>query len=376
MANANSRGAEAADRQVLFLALDTYSRLGGLQRFNQRVVGGLEGIARTEGWKQPRVHLMRDTKADIPEVLAQHVVGFGPNRLKFVKDSIIAARNSDLVMLGQLNLLPLSPLLKLSNPALKIILFVHGIEVWNDPAYRRKRFYEPALLKFVDRVAAVSRHTAERMQREFGVPSASFFLIPNAVDGPLYSVDPSQSECIFLSVTRMAAHDHGKNLDAVLRAFASLSDRRPEARLEIVGDGVLRPELEELAHQLGLRNRVTFLGRVSDAELEACYQRARGFVLPSSKEGFGIVYLEAWKYGIPVICGRLGASHEVVTDGEDGFIVDETSDTELSNAMLTLLDNPTRAREMGRAGLEKVKRSYLDGSFRTNLLKLMQESMT
>ena len=72
-----------------------------------------------------------------------------------------------------------------------------------------------------------------------------------------------------------------------------------EIILEIVGDGVLRPGLESLAAQIGVERSVRFLGRLADEDLKNAYARASVFAMPSSKEGFGIVYLEAWQFGLP-----------------------------------------------------------------------------
>ncbi|WP_353844896.1 glycosyltransferase family 4 protein [Rhizobium sp. CSW-27] len=360
--------------RILFLALDTYSRTGGLQRFNQRVISCLSDIAGKTMIRDCRVMIMRDVDRDIPPVRQVAVRGFGPRRLSFMRDALAAARRSDILFLGQINLLPVGFLAKLINPRLKICLFVHGVEVWNDPVYRAKRWYEPMLLKAVSMVASVSRYTAEIMSREFSVDPAKFRLFPNAVDAPVGEDDVARDpEPVVLCVTRMALHDHGKNVDKLLHAFKLVLERRPAARLEIVGDGVLKPELVALADSLDIASAVTFHGRVSDAVLDECYRRACCFVLPSSKEGFGIVYLEAWKYGLPVICSNQGASREVVTDQVDGFVIDPSDIAGLAAALETLLTDPQKSAAMGEAGKQKLLSRYLNTHFRSNLEHLLGE---
>lgn len=353
---------------LLFLGPDTYSQLGGLQQFNRRLIAAL---AKDDGVGRLRVHLMRDRAEHMPSDVAADIVGFGADRIGFVRQSLRAARGARMLLLGQINLLPVGWLAKRMNPRLKLVLFVHGIEVWNDPQYRRRRFYEPALLGAVDRVASVSRYTAMQMHRHFGTPVERFAIFPNAVDGPIMAPS-AQATRMLLAVTRMAAHDRGKNLDSVLRAFAMLEPDLGDVMLEIVGDGELRAGLEALAVELGISARVRFLGRVSDAELAECYRRAGAFILPSSKEGFGIVYLEAWKFGLPVICGTEGASREVVGDGIDGLVVDPADRHALASAMAALLRDPERARAMGERGARKVAEHYLDANFRTNLAELIR----
>jgi hypothetical protein len=199
-------------------------------------------------------------------------------------------------------------------------LFVHGDEVWNDPRHRNKHWYETWFLRALTKIVSVSAFTAGTMAREFNVPLAKFGLLPNAVD-PLKTLpSPSMRQpATILTVTRLGSSDREKNVGQMIRAVVKLKQILPGLTYEIAGDGPLRPELEALASDLGVGDVVKFLGFVTDAELDAAYARATVFALPSSKEGIGIVYLEAWQRGLPVICSSEGASKEIVTDAVDGF---------------------------------------------------------
>lgn len=117
---------------------------------------------------------------------------------------------------------------------------------------------------------------------------------------------------------------------------------------------------------------VRFHGRLSDTDLARAYDRASLFVLPSSKEGFGIVYLEAWQRDLPVICSIYGASSEVVTDGVDGFAVDPDDTPALTERMHSLLVDPERARAFGTAGHAKVEAQYLNPAFQKRLGTLLR----
>nr|WP_230989474.1 glycosyltransferase family 4 protein [Devosia faecipullorum] len=300
--------------------------------------------------------------------------GYDTDRFSFAWATLRAARSADTLLLGHINLLPLGWLAKAFKPRLRLILFVHGIEVWDDPAYRRRRWYEPALLRAVACVASVSQETARIMAERLNVPASRFAILPNAIDGPVRVKPTSPQQPVFLCVTRMEAHDHGKNIDKLLQAFA-LMPRESGAVLEIIGDGALRPRLQALSETLEGSERVRFLGRVSDDERDAAYRRASAFVLPSTKEGFGIVYLEAWKHGLPVICGHVGGARDIVTDGEDGFVVDPENIVDLASSMRRLATNPSRAAVMGRKGAQKLTASYLDDSFRKNLSLLLTEAL-
>ncbi|CDZ62981.1 Glycosyltransferase, family 1 [Neorhizobium galegae bv. orientalis] len=366
------RRAQAQNAGILFLALDTYGRIGGIQRFNQRVIAALAEISSDKGWTRPAVHVMRDGKADIPETTAAAIRAFGPRRLDFVVHSAVAALNCKILFLGHINLLPVGLICKLLSPRIKLVLFVHGDEVWNDPAYRRMRFYEPLMARAFSRIASVSAFTASRMQEAFKLPHEKFTLFPNAIDDDI-DRQPQKSGCNILTVTRLDRQDRGKNIDALIKAVALFKRRNVECVLRIVGEGPLRSELASLARELAVEERVEFLGRVSDARLAEAYAQACLFAMPSSKEGFGIVFLEAWLHGLPVICGTQDAAVEIVTDGIDGYAVNPWDIEALAAKIGMLLAHPDMAAAMGEAGADKVRSRYLMEHFKGNLEKIIAE---
>jgi phosphatidylinositol alpha-1,6-mannosyltransferase len=349
---------------VLFLALDTYSRIGGIQAFNQRIIACLDKAA-----GRPLVHIMRDVQDDVTRCSSVRIKAFGSNRFGFIRASVAVARHVQVLLVGHINLLPVAILCRLANPALRIVLFAHGDEVWADPTYRRKRFYEPLLLSAVDTIASVSDFTARRMAAAFGVSARKFVTFPNAVNPSGF-----QRQLLgrsILCVARLGLHDRGKNIDAVIRAMALLPPELGEHYLHIVGDGPLKPELEALVGELGLQGRVHFLGRLSDAALSEAYGEAGLFVMPSSKEGFGIVYLEAWQHGVPVICGNEDAAHEIVEHGVDGFVVAPGDTALLADQIAYLLRHPEIALGMGARGQAKVQTRYSAANFEVNLSALL-----
>ena len=146
-----------------------------------------------------------------------------------------------------------------------------------------------------------------------------------------------------------------KGVDVLLRAFAEVEKRLPDARLVLAGDGPDRPALEELARSLGLR-RVMFLGWRQDvADIMADVSL---LAVPSRWEGFGLVALEAMALGKPVVAARVSALPEIVVPGETGLLVSSGSETELADALLSLLSDPSRAERMGRAGKARVVNEF------------------
>ncbi|MBB4396204.1 glycosyltransferase involved in cell wall biosynthesis [Bradyrhizobium sp. ERR14] len=282
---------------------------------------------------------------------------------------------ADVFIIGHVNLLPLAGLVRCLRPKLSILLFVHGDEVWNEPKRRRKRWYDKSLLRAVDVIASVSQYTADVMSQKFGLDAAKFEVFPNAVDEIEAVCEAERDKPIILTVSRMSAGDRDKNIHQMLRAVAILKRKLPRVQYYIVGDGALRSEHEKLSGELNIDENVSFLGRVSDVELSQVYQQASVFAMPSSKEGFGIVYLEAWLYSLPVICSTFGASKEIVSDGVDGFVVDHRDERQLAERLHQLLTDKMLAMELGRNGRNKVQTKYLNSSFRSNLEALLEKTL-
>lgn len=358
--------------RIVFSALETYSLVGGMQNFNRRVIGNLIARAQLRHEPSPLVRTLRDVGSIPHDVSA--IARTYASRVAFTLASLTTALNARLLIIGHVNLLPIAALVRCLRWKTPILLFVHGDEVWNEPTRRRKRWYDRLLLLAVDRIASVSQYTADTMSREFRVNPTKFAILPNAVD-PIErsTIDAAKHAPTVLTVSRLSSGDRPKNIDQMLRSIAILKKRLPNLRYEIVGDGALRVELEQLAKDLGISENVSFLGRVSDSELADAYRRATVFALPSSKEGFGIVYLEAWLRSLPVLCSSFGASKEVVSDGSDGFVVDHRDADAIANRLYEVLTDPALAQRLGENGRTKVETRYLNHSFQVNLNAIINE---
>jgi phosphatidylinositol alpha-1,6-mannosyltransferase len=109
----------------------------------------------------------------------------------------------------------------------------------------------------------------------------------------------------------------------VLEAWPAVRLRVPDARLMVIGDGDDAPRLRAKAEDLGLSGSVEFKGFLSDPDLAACYRESSVFVMPSLNEGFGLVYLEAMRQGLPCIGSIHDAAGDVIEDGVTGFLIDQ-----------------------------------------------------
>ncbi|MGH7498913.1 MAG: glycosyltransferase family 4 protein [Gemmatimonadales bacterium] len=164
-----------------------------------------------------------------------------------------------------------------------------------------------------------------------------------------------------LTVARLAIH---KGIDTALRVMAALREEHPDLRYAIVGFGVKQPELEALARELGVTDRVRFLTSVPDADLPALYNCAEiylGLSRPEELliEGFGIALTEASACGIPVIGGLAGGIPDAVRHGETGLLVDSTDLPTVVESVRAILGDRELGLRLGHAGRRAVE-SYFN----------------
>jgi phosphatidylinositol alpha 1,6-mannosyltransferase len=150
-----------------------------------------------------------------------------------------------------------------------------------------------------------------------------------------------------------------KHIDELLRAFAGLPPDVP-ARLHIVGSGTQRDQLVSLADNLGLGGRVTFAGRVEDAELVAAYRSADIFAMPGTAELQSLATLEAMSAGKPVIAADAMALPHLVTDDHNGYLYTPGQTQQLTDHLTTLLTQPALRRRLGSASRFAAERHSID----------------
>lgn len=148
-----------------------------------------------------------------------------------------------------------------------------------------------------------------------------------------------------------------KRVDLAVRALAAV----PSLRLLVAGDGTQRVNVERVAQETGVGDRVTFLGTVADEALVELYAGALGVIYPPFDEDFGYVTLESFLARKPVItCTDSGGPNEFVADGVNGFVCEPRADA-LGGAMSRLADNRARAASMGDAGHDLARTITWDG---------------
>ncbi|GAC1703090.1 MAG: hypothetical protein NVS9B4_10140 [Candidatus Acidiferrum sp.] len=289
-----------------------------------------------------------------------------------------ARRGAKLVLAGHPNLAPVTQAMRVAAPRMKIIICTHGIEVWEPLSPLRRR-----ALRRADLVLAPSRSTAEHVINQQKVRPERVRVLPWALDPQFESIlvnakltslpENFPSGRIVLTVGRWLSSERYKGMDTLIAALPRLLLQWPELQLVMVGEGDDRAWLEQLTQRNGVHRHVHFLQGLSYGQLAACYSACEVFALPSSGEGFGLVYLEAMALGKPVIGGAHGGAVEVVEDGVSGFLVQHGDAKQLATSIETLLADPALAREMGARGRQRVEHEFRFSAFAKSLKKILRE---
>ena len=316
---------------------------------------------------------------------------FAGHRSTFVRRAVATAMSErvDLALIGHVNYAPMGLLLKRLRPNLRYGVVVHGVEAWSRlPRIRRRA------LRHADFVMSVSEYTKRQVVEANGVNPQRVYLLPNTLasesDGTGRSGDGATGRrgdgetgrsgepdaarhkpIRLLSVCRLDAREQYKGIDTVIRALPALVARVPDLEYVIVGSGSDLERHKRIAADLGVRDRVQFLGSVDELALRSVYESCDVFVLPSAGEGFGIVFLEAMHYRKPIIAANSGATPEVVKDGETGMLVEARSVEQLAAAMIALTtDRPKRDR-MGEAGYARLQNNFTFDHFKRRLQEIV-----
>lgn len=237
---------------------------------------------------------------------------------------------------------------------------VEDLDGSNRTYQRVRRFYR----RFVHHYIALSRDLADYLTQRIGVPATRLSQVYNGVDTTRFAppervlaipdcpFDPDL-HLLFGTVGRMQTV---KDQLTLARAFALALEQAPQLRarlrLVLVGDGPLRPQVEQVLQQQGVADLAWLAGERSD--VPAIMRGLHGFVLPSRAEGISNTILEAMACGLPVLATRVGGNADLIAEGETGLIVPAADPAAMAKALVQLADAPERAHAMGQAGRRRV----------------------
>ena len=215
--------------------------------------------------------------------------------------------------------------------------------------------------RLADVVITHSMAHRQKMAEEMGVDAHRIQIVPLGISPAV----PVRCERHSKTIVFLGRLERRKGSVDLLRAAALVIKHDPDARFLLIGADRphcpgARSHVQYLADEFPseIRDNVQFLGRLPDNDVQAWLQRATLFVAPSLYESFGLVFLEAMRYGTPVIGTRVGGIPEVVEDGESGVLVPPESPESLAAAILDLLGDPTRRALLGENGRKRFQAQF------------------
>lgn len=321
---------------VLLLCPELLASDGGIQRILRLY---LRALADAPEHHTVRVAALNDASLPLQRIRELNtgkittVSAAGGHKLRFVRAVLQLSAGADRVVCGHVRQLPIAALAAFFRPRAKLYLIAHGIEVW-----RSFTALERWALLRTEQIWCVSDFTRREIALREPALASRLRVVPNALD-PDFAVDPPvpppvSGGRVILSVGRLSRADAYKGYDLLIRALPTIRATLPDVRLRLVGSGDDEARLRALAEPLG--DAVEFPGRVSDAQLRAEFAGCTLFALPSTGEGFGLVFLEALAAGRPCVAVRAGAAPELV-DETCGAVADPGNVDAIAAACLNVL---------------------------------------
>ncbi len=359
-------------RPTLLLAPEIFASEGGITRILQIYLQALCELAETRHGSV-RLVALNDAAVDSLDVRKhatsrlQECQVCNRSKRRFITGALRLARGCDRILCGHVAQLPVAWAARRLNPRLRYTLIAHGIEVWRDfPLIER------IALRGADSIFCVSDYTRRVLLAHCpGLRPERLHVVPNAL-APCFPITGGQplAACppVIVTVARLTYADRYKGVEHLIAALPAVRATVPGAKLRIVGRGKDRPRLEELARQHGVLGQgVEFLGYLDDAQLAAELRGCRLFALPSSKEGFGLVFLEAMAQGRPVLGARAGGVPEVITP-ESGVLVEYGDIPGIAAALAGALQRP-----WDEAAIQARARHFSYSQFQARLASLLPE---
>jgi phosphatidylinositol alpha-1,6-mannosyltransferase len=360
---------------ILGLQTDTFGTYGGIPTYNRLICRVLDQLG---SGSQGCVLIATDNEECVSREAPLHpnlqLTGFAGNRVRFALAAIstVVRHPIKLTLAGHVNYAPLCLLLRVLRPRLRFGVLVYGWDVWFKLSPMRRWALQQA-----DFVISISDYTKQQAVAINGLDEKRIFVLPNALEWkPIEAPEPAASFDVppgtrLLSVGRLESSEQQKGFDTVIRSLPAIAGRVADVQYLIVGSGTDLERHKQLAQELGVSDRVHFLGTVDEQTLRQCYESCDLFVMPSAQEGFGFVYLEAMQFAKPVVAARSGGTPEVVEDQVTGLLVEYGNEDQLAQALIALcLDREKRSR-LGSAGYQRLQERFTFVHFKQKLTEIL-----
>ncbi len=249
---------------------------------------------------------------------------------------------------------------------LPMVMHFHGLNVWGDYYQKRdllhKLFYKyialkkQLLLQNASAIVGVSNMVCETVrQREKKVPVITVY---NGVNQAMfYPIEKAPSDHFkILCVANLIAIKGHKYL---IEAVKMLSERGIDLNVTLIGEGSERSVLESMVADLGLQDKIVFTGAVPYRQVAAEMRKADFFIMPSYFEALGCVYLEAMASNVAALGVRGCGIDEIITDKENGYLVDPQNPEQIAERILYAIQNPQHHARIAHNGYKTVTGSFL-----------------
>ncbi|TDG35311.1 glycosyltransferase family 1 protein [Pedobacter changchengzhani] len=333
---------------MLLLTLKTFSSTGGIEKVSRTLAKVLyDHHHPSNGVKETTFEMVslcdKNENLDSRYCTPDKFSGFGGNKILFGVSAFAKGLHHEVILLSHINLLFIAMLIKFFKPKKRIILLAHGIEVWRELRNWKKKFIQ----KNVE-IWAVSHHTANILINTHNIDRKSihvlnncldpYFKLPTKFEKPAYLLERHQinnQQPVLLTVTRLCSSELYKGYDMVIETLKDLLISFPNLKYLLAGkyDVKEKARITKMISRDGLEKHVSLVSFIPDDELSDYFLLADLFIMPSKKEGFGIVFIEATACGCPVIAGNQDGSTDALLNGDLGLLINPESSSELISAI-------------------------------------------
>ena len=240
-------------------------------------------------------------------------------------------------------------------------VWAHGIEVWDEVRADRAKALARAEIVLVN-----SAYTRERAAPTLGKLRDVRLCRLGAYADEAAPRPPAEGPPTVLCLGRVET-GWPKGQGVLVALWPKVVAAIPQARLLLVGKGPGLAALRDLARQSPAAANIDVAGFVPEAEIEAVWGRAHVFAMPSLTEGFGLVFIEAMRRGLPVIASSADAGQEVNVDAVTGYTIARENQSRLVDALVTLLGDADLAARFGRAGVARWRAEFSFSAFAARL---------
>ncbi len=331
-------------KDILFLNLVTFSSTGGIEKFNRCFLKALKEIE-SKGKITVDAISLHDTNVNEKYFSKSNYTYFSGNKTKFISSVIKNSKYYDTIIVGHINLALPGVIIKLLSEK-KLMLVAHGIELWKSFTGIKKYF-----LDNTDKILAVSNFTKQQLFKYNKIAEEKIIVFHNTIDPyfnfpvnfdkPEYLKERYQlnGQKIIYTLTRLSSSEKYKGYDKVLEALPELKKVNPYIKYIIAGkaDEAESQRVKKIITSLHLEDNVLLTGFIKDEEVTDHYLLADAFIMPSTMEGFGIVFIEAMACGVPVIAGNVDGSTDALKNGELGTLIDPNSNSDIIQSLSSLM---------------------------------------